>query len=48
MRAMRRNYMIENYDDDFGYVYVPTDSKALETIKTIIRNYMGRYRVYWK
>ena len=35
MRAMRRNYMIENYDDDFGYVYVPTDSKALETIKQL-------------
>jgi len=35
MRAMRRNYMIENYDDDFGYVYIPTDSKALQTIKEL-------------
>jgi superfamily II DNA or RNA helicase len=32
MRAMRRNYMIKNYKYDFGWVYVPTDSKALETI----------------
>jgi superfamily II DNA or RNA helicase len=35
MRAMRRNYMIEMYDNDFGYVYVPTDSKALDTIKKL-------------
>lgn len=32
MRAMRRNYMIDNYKRDYGYVYVPTDSRALETI----------------
>lgn len=35
MRGMRRNYMIKNYHEDKGYIYVPTDSKALKVIKDL-------------
>lgn len=36
MRGMRRNYMINDYHNDLGHIYIPTDSKALNTIKNLV------------
>jgi len=35
MRGMRRNYMIDDTEKDLGYIYVPSDSKALSTIDAL-------------
>lgn len=35
MRGMRRNYMIEDAEKDLGYIYVPSDSKAVSTIDAL-------------
>lgn len=35
MRGMRRNYMIKKIRNDIGYIYVPSDSKAVSTIDAL-------------
>lgn len=37
MRGMRRNYMIQNKDYDYGHVIVPTDSRAIEEIERLFK-----------
>lgn len=35
MRGMRRNYMIHDVQLDVGYIFVPSDSKAIKTIDAL-------------